>query len=424
MIKELIEKCYKENIIVQVNKRKENNTSIEVFNDKINAFNTGIVYSYLIKALINNKTITINVENIEDTDSIIRVLKENIILLDNNNVNAFAKNEKIHKINKKPLIIDYNQVKEDLISLNTLKDEYKLISNITLYFDYNEEDIEITNKDISICDTNSYISFDAEIIATKNDVNYTKRVSFNLKSYNFNKIKSNIIKNIKELCSSIDQSVCKTSKYNIILTNECVIKLLSTFKGMFLEENIYKKTSILESYYNKKVFSDKISVLDEPLNKKFITTRSFDNEGMPTYNKIVVDKGVFVNKLYNNEYAIKNNVKSTGNSFGAYNLSINKGETSFSSMKKILNDGIIINNLEGMHSGVNILNGEFSLLCEGYIIKNNKKVKTLKDIIISSNLITLFNSITLVGSDINYSMGLVAAPSLMIKDVTITGSEE
>ncbi|MEG0799308.1 MAG: hypothetical protein RSG51_02665, partial [Bacilli bacterium] len=85
MIKELIEKCYKENIIVQVNKRKENNTSIEVFNDKINAFNTGIVYSYLIKALINNKTITINVENIKDTDSIIRVLKENIILLDNNN---------------------------------------------------------------------------------------------------------------------------------------------------------------------------------------------------------------------------------------------------------------------------------------------------------------------------------------------------
>ena len=69
----------------------------------------------------------------------------------------------------------------------------------------------------------------------------------------------------------------------------------------------------------------------------------------------------------------------------------------------------------------NPITGEFSLGASGLVIKNGKIENGFRGVTISGNLKDLFNQVVDVGNDFEYK-GSTGAPSLLIKDVIISGS--
>ena len=88
---------------------------------------------------------------------------------------------------------------------------------------------------------------------------------------------------------------------------------------------------------------------------------------------------------------------------------------------RAVGDGIYIAEVQGLHSGVNPVSGDFSTGIEGIMIRNGELAEPVKEVTIASTLQAMLASVMMVGSDIT-SMPLDAVGlTLAIGDVTLSG---
>lgn len=218
----------------------------------------------------------------------------------------------------------------------------------------------------------------------------------------------------------------------VIFNNETMSTLFSCFSGMFSGSLIAKGISPLTDKLHEKIFSDKITIIDDPRNQDALFLQNYDDEGHPTYTKTVVDHGVFETILHNTKSALKMNTESTGNGFksgaGAtdvspMNLYIQPGDESMDQLIEQMGNGVIITDLGGMHAGVDFVSTNFSLQAQGYLVENGKKVRPLTLITVAGNFIELMNNVVAVGNNLKWETRNVCAPAILFKEVSIGGNE-
>lgn len=421
MIDKLINLAKENNIDLEVCSKKEYSAQIAVLNSNLENFYISNTIKHNIKAIKDNKCIFFVTEDLSNPDYIINELNKTFLLSDNDNLNRLSNNsyESRNKLFNKP---DFKKVKEDLLSLYALKKDYSFIKNIEASYSYNSMNIDIKNKNNYMTD-NTYSNYIyVSISGEKNNIVKSDYISIYTNNYDFNIVKEKVIKLLKYLESKFTETSISTNKYNVLLNNNVVKDIINTFISSFCTRNIDMKLSFLTGKLNQKVFSDKISIIEEPVNPKFVTTRYFDDEGTLTYNKEYVSKGVFV-KTYNNlEYALKNKEELTGNSYGVRNFHIKEGNKTYDELIKTMQNGIIINRIEGMHSGINTRSGDISLQATGLLVENGVVTKPLSMIILQSNIIEILNNVIEVGNDLEEFNSIIASPSLLLHDITICGS--
>jgi PmbA protein len=423
MIEKLIKFCKNENINIEVKTKRSEGYNINVFNGEVKKNESFITLNYTIKATQNGKTIKLNTSSINNTKEIIKVIKNNIKALDSKDENSFAKNQNLPIVKNTKEDINITEVLNKLLELENLKKENKYLSNIEVQYSYNYDELSIVNEEASLNDEYGMHNFAVELIITKNGINQTSRFFMTSKTFEFDKFKNNIIEKIKEAEDKIDASSYESDKYNIVLKNSCVFTLLNRLARLFYAENINKNLSCLTGKFNEKIFSDKITIIEDPSNEKYVGKRLFDDEGTKTTYKEIIKNGVFKCKLYDNKNALKENRESTGNSFGVRNMYIEKGNLSFEELLKKCNNGVLIDTIEGLHAGLDEITGEFSLQAQGYVIENGKLTKTLKLIILSSNVFEIFSNAEEIGNDLEFNNINGGAPSLLINNISISGSK-
>lgn len=240
----------------------------------------------------------------------------------------------------------------------------------------------------------------------------------------------------KETIDKLGASTVKTGKYKVILRYDVVADLLSTFSSVFSADSVHKGLSLLKGKLNESIASEKLTILDNPFLEEASAKCTFDDEGVATYNKAIIENGVLKTYLHNLKTAKKDGVASTGNGFKASYKSpvdisptsfyIEKGERSLSDIVSDLNEAIIITELQGLHSGANAVSGDFSLAAIGQLVENGKISRAVEQITISGNFYSLLKDIEEIASDFKLSSpsgaGGFGAPSILIKEVNISGN--
>lgn len=423
MIDELLKLASSKNIKIEVFIDEDETTSIETINDKLETYESSSTTSYRIKALYNNKIVTINTEDISNPELII----DNIINISNalekEEDTTFAHNIDIRNNIKEKETKDYKKIINDLISLNKYKEKYPNIDNINMYYTDKYNKVSIINKDVKLVDTSNINYIYGEIVWKENNTNQTG--SFNIISldYDFVKIKDKFLKTVEELNDKIKAVSYKTNKYHVIIKNSEVFKILNRYKDIYDAEQIRNSLSPLTKDLNKQVFSNKITIVEDPLNTNLVGTRIFDMEGNATYYKELIKDGKFITKLYDNKNAIIENKKSTGTSGGVRNMYVVPGRNSYEELIKKMDNGIIIDSLEGLHAGANTITGELSLQAAGYEVKEGKINRALKLIIMQTTLKELFNNVIDIGNDLEMFSVTGGSPSILFNDITIVGKE-
>ena len=270
-------------------------------------------------------------------------------------------------------------------------------------------------------DANEIFSYYGEFVLNINGENETSFVSISKTKLDEIDLHKVVEKYIKEAYDNFKAESVKTSKYNIIINPESMGKILRTFSNMFSKELIDKNLSLLTGKVNTQVFNEKINIVEDPTNEHLVGKRLFDNEGVTTYYKDIVVNGKFITPLYNIKSAKKDNKKSTGNSFGVRNMYIKPGNISEENLLLMLNNGIYIKDLEGLHAGVDTISGNISLQATGYLVEDGIKTKALKMIILSTDLLELLNNVVEVASNLEFYNPLCGSPSILFKDITIAG---
>ena len=187
--------------------------------------------------------------------------------------------------------------------------------------------------------------------------------------------------------------------------------------------NVRNRITCLEKMINKKIFNNKITIIEDPKNNKYPGVRLFDDEGCETQKKTIVEKGVLKTFLYNIKEAKLKRKKSTGNGYQdvtTRNMYLVPGKKSLEELMKDLKDGIYITDYMGASgTSINTVNGQISLQIFGFLIKDGKIVSGIEPSIMTTTIFELLTNVKEIGNDLQFTNLHAASPSLYIKDISI-----
>ena len=228
---------------------------------------------------------------------------------------------------------------------------------------------------------------------------------------------------------------CKSGSYKTVFKSEAFQQFFMVFFGNFLATTMQRGLSLLADKEGKMIASEAFTLKEEPMYDAALTKIPFDDEGVLTTAKAIIDKGLFATALYDLKSANKAGKTSTGNGFRGgsavsempTNLIVESGEKTFDELLEEAGEGIILTDLSGLHAGVNAISGDFSLLCEGYLIENGKKGRPVEQITVAGNFYEVIKSIISVGNDIinlPSGEGEFFTPSVLVGSLAISGDDE
>ena len=422
MITNLINKAKENNIKLEVCTFSENEYNIETLNDSLITSNISKSTEYHVKALYNNKVINIVTEKIDKPDEIIKEIITSTNLIDNNNENRLCEND-FEISNRKCTKVDLNSIKNELFKLNKyLHQKYSFLVNVDAIIYHTDITRMIDNENHHMKDSYGFYNVYFGISGKKDDAIKSVNAYDYGVELDFDKIKKEVEDNINKLELSFNASSIKTDKYKVLINNQPLNRIMATISDFFYAKPLDMKTSPFSGMLNQKIFSDKVSILTEPLNEDFIVNKHFDNEGTLTSNIEIVKDGVFKTALNNIEYAIKNDTKPTGNANLLCNYHLKPGEKSFDELVTKMDNGVIINNVEGLHAGINNNTGAISLQSTGYLVEDGKIVKSLDMIILQTDIFELLSNVIEVGSDLREFDSSYSSPSILLDNITISGN--
>ena len=220
----------------------------------------------------------------------------------------------------------------------------------------------------------------------------------------------------------------------MLFRNTAAADLLAAFVPMFSAAEAQRGLSLLEGKEGEKIASELINIVDNPFYPGYECP--FDDEGVPSVTKSVVEKGVLKTLLHNLKTAKKAGVDSTSNAGRASAASpidvapsvfyVEPGETSYDELLKRLDNGLIITTLSGLHSGVNEVSGEFSLLAGGLLVENGEVVRSVDQITVGGSFFEFLNGVEVIGSDLWMSPPIgpvIGAPSILVSEIQVAGKQ-
>jgi PmbA protein len=223
----------------------------------------------------------------------------------------------------------------------------------------------------------------------------------------------------------LNSSPTHSGEYLFLFEPRASADFLEVFAQSFVGENVYKKKSL---FSQELVFSDKLTIIDDPLNERGSVKSYFDGEGFRTERKILMEKGKVKDFLYDNVYGKKLGAKSNGSSIRTKvsmppknwfsNVMIDRGKDNVKEHlkgKKVI--GVV--SLLGMHL-VNPITGEFSVGFDGYILEDGNFVKSLSGVSVSGNLKDFYKNIIAVDSDLKI-YGQSGSPTILVGPLMLSG---
>ncbi len=204
--------------------------------------------------------------------------------------------------------------------------------------------------------------------------------------------------------------------------------LSSTLNG----ESVAKGRSFLAGRIGEQVASEVFTLVDDPTNPLAYTATDIDGEGLAARRNELVRGGVLQGFVHSSYSGRRVGVPSTGNAVrggfkgtpgvGCLAMQLQPGTRSQAEIVAGVDDGVLIQMLQGLHSGVNPISGDFSAGASGLLIANGELGAPVRQFTIASTLQRMLHDVVEVGADVEWLPMRAAGVSLVIRDVTMSGS--
>lgn len=424
--KEFIKLCIESGIKnVQITINSSYETSIKMINSEIDKKQITDITTYIIKANYMNNTVTINSEYLNE--DLINIIKEMATYTDNKIEEEIIKpfNLKTKDTFTKESIDDLESILKEVNDIRTK--EYKHNKSITQEVSYNISRKQIVNSNgLDISSSNSkysYVISSASEDKEKSVTDFTVTIKKDKKDLNIIEEAKEVLRN-NEL--HLNEKTIKTKKYKLLLTPNITSELIKYLIMLIDSSNTNKDISYLKNKLNQKIFSDKLTIIEDPTDINSVSYRPFDDEGTKTSKKEIVKNGVLKTFLYNNKNAKEVNTKSTGNFYNGTiqyrNIYIKPQNSSIEELIEKMQNGIIVNDILLSSSALNVTTGVYNgQIFSGFLVENGKIKHAVKNAIFTTDLNELFNNIIDIGNNLEYLNYNIGAPALLIDKIDITG---
>jgi PmbA protein len=214
-----------------------------------------------------------------------------------------------------------------------------------------------------------------------------------------------------------------TTQCAVLFESPVAAGLLGGFVQAISGGALYRKSTFLLDSLGKRVFPQHIDIFEDPHVLRGKGSSPFDDEGVTTRARRVVDAGRVQGYFLSTYSGRKLGMPTTGNAGGSHNLVMKSRLTQASddldAMLKKLGTGLFVTEMMGQ--GVNYVTGDYSRGASGFWVENGHIAFPVQEITIAGNLKDMFQGIQAIGSD-EYTLGAKTIGSVLINRMKIAGS--
>ena len=223
-----------------------------------------------------------------------------------------------------------------------------------------------------------------------------------------------------------------SKRTTIVLDPYVTAMFLGIIGGTLNGESVSKGRSLFKDRLGDMVANPLVTLVDDPTNSKAYTATELDGEGLAARRNVLIDAGrlnTFVQSSYSarragtvsTANAVRGGFKGTPG-VGCLALQLVPGSRDQAALIADIDDGVLIQSVVGLHSGVNPISGDFSAGASGLLITNGQVGAPVREFTIASTLQRMLLDVAEIGGDVDWLPMRAAGVSLVIRDVTMSGA--
>jgi PmbA protein len=197
-------------------------------------------------------------------------------------------------------------------------------------------------------------------------------------------------------------------------------------------EEVQKGRSLFADKLGQRVGAAGLQLVDDGRLVDGPGAAPFDAEGVATRRTVLIDDGVLQCFLHNTATAARGGASSTGNArrasfkstpgVSAHNLFLAPGELDQAGLLAQAGEGLLVQDVSGVHSGANPVTGDFSVGVSGLLFRGGELAEPVREVTVAAQLLDILKGIVAVGSDLRFTTGSIGGSSLLIGQMTVAGA--
>jgi PmbA protein len=223
-----------------------------------------------------------------------------------------------------------------------------------------------------------------------------------------------------------------SDRVTVVFDPRVVSTLLSVISSALSGEAVVKGRSFFAGRVGEKVATGSFTLVDDPTDPRAFSAAAQDAEGLACRRNVLIDSGVLQGFLYDTVSARRAGAASTGSAVrggyagtpgaGCRALVLQPGHHDQQAVLAAVGEGVYVQSVTGVHSGVNPVSGDFSVGIEGLMVRDGELAEPIREVTVASTLQRMLQSVLHVGSDIEWLPGIAAGQTLAIGDMQLSGS--
>jgi PmbA protein len=214
-----------------------------------------------------------------------------------------------------------------------------------------------------------------------------------------------------------------TGEVPVLLESTVAAGLLGAYVQATSGGALYRKASFLVDSLGKAVLAKHIDITEDPHQAKGKGSAPFDDEGVRTRARQVVQAGVVQGYFLSSYSARKLGMRTTGHAGGSQNLVMTSRRTKkgddLDAMLRKLGRGLFVTELMGQ--GVNYVTGDYSRGAAGFWVEDGRIVHPVHEVTIAGNMKQMFRDIAAIGADA-YTQGSKTVGSVLLPRMKLAGA--
>ena len=227
------------------------------------------------------------------------------------------------------------------------------------------------------------------------------------------------LKAVRDAAARIGQAPQQSGKYNMVVDTEFAGRMIKPVIRALNAYALQQNDSFLGGSLGRKIFSEGLTLRDSCRAAGQTGSRLFDSEGVATREHEVISKGV-VNEYFVNTYMSgkMGTAPTVEDITRAQLMPWPKPGLGRDDILKMCGEGILVTGFNGGNSSPST--GDFSFGVEGFAFKDGRITHPVSEMLITGNMVELWNSLLAVGDDARACMSKLI-PTLAFANVDFSG---
>jgi len=223
-----------------------------------------------------------------------------------------------------------------------------------------------------------------------------------------------------------------SARTTVVFDPRVVSSLLGVISSALSGEAVVKGRSFFAGRLGEEVAASTVTLIDDPTDPRAFAATAFDGEGLACRRNVLIEDGTLRGFLYDTVSARRAGTVSTGSAVrggfagtpgaGCRALTLRAGSLGQSEILAQVGDGVYVQSVTGMHSGVNPVSGDFSVGIEGLMIRDGVLAEPVREVTVASTLQKMLQSVLHIGGDVEWLPGIAAGQTLAIGEMQLSGS--